>query len=232
MNDVLLVFAKVPRPGEVKTRLTPCLTSREAARLYDAFLRDALALYAQLEVDVQLHLAPPLPDEGIDEVPDRISIHKQEGDGLGARMAHAFEVAFRDGYDRAAVVGTDHPTLPPAFVRQAFTVSRADDAVCIGPSADGGFYLLGMNTFFPELFEGMTYSHDQVFRDTLDRAEAADASVTVLPRWYDVDTPEALRHMLADLDDSVEAPRTRRLIEGLGLRERFEGTRSEQSTNL
>jgi len=222
MNDVLLVFAKVPRPGEVKTRLTPFLTSREAARLYDAFLRDALALYAQLEVDVQLHLAPPLPDEGVDDVPDRISIHEQQGDGLGPRMAHAFETAFENGYDRAAVVGTDHPTLPLEFVARGFTALSEERSICVGPSADGGFYLLGMSAFVPKLFEDMTYSHDQVFRDTLARAKATDAALTVLPRWYDVDTPEALSRMADDLEEAdVEAPATRAALADLDLEGRW-----------
>jgi len=223
MDDILLIFAKAPRPGAVKTRLTPFLTSGEAARLYDAFLRDALHLYARMEVDLRLYLAPPLPDERLEDVPSRISIHSQEGDGLGARMSHAFEAALRAGYDRATVIGTDHPTLPLAFVRRAFTALGEDRSVCIGPSADGGFYLLGMSTFFPELFEGMTYSHEAVFRDTLARARAADAEITVLPRWYDVDRPEDLSRLLDDLSDaSTHAPRTRRMIDRLALADRLE----------
>jgi rSAM/selenodomain-associated transferase 1 len=221
MNDILLVFAKVPRPGEVKTRLTPFLTPQEAARLYDAFLRDALALYARLEADVQLHLAPPLPADGLGDVPDRISVHEQRGEGLGPRMAHAFEAAFEDGGDRVAVVGTDHPTLPLSALRRGFEALDTERSVCLGPSADGGFYLLGMRTFVPALFDGMTYSHAQVFDDTLRRAQDADAEVTVLPRWYDVDTPEALRRLLEDLSDpDVEAPATRAVVADLDLRAR------------
>ena len=223
MDDILLVFAKAPRPGEVKTRLTPFLTSGEAARLYEAFLRDALYLYARLEVDLRLYLAPPLLDEDLDDIPDRISVCEQEGDGLGARMAHAFETVFADGYDRAAVIGTDHPTLPLAFVRRAFTALGQARSVCIGPSADGGFYLLGMSTFVPELFEGMTYSHEAVFRDTLARSEATDAETTVLPRWYDVDRPEDLPRLLDDLSDATtSAPRTRRMIDRLALADRLD----------
>ncbi|MEF8795375.1 MAG: TIGR04282 family arsenosugar biosynthesis glycosyltransferase [Salinivenus sp.] len=218
MNDILLVFAKVPRPGDVKTRLTPFLTPREAARLYDAFLRDALALYARLEANVRLYLAPPLPDDGLGDVPDRISVHEQRGEGLGPRMAHAFEAAFRDGGDRVAVVGTDHPTLPLSHLRQGFEALDGEPAVCIGPSEDGGFYLLGMSAFYPQLFADMTYSHGDVFTDTLARIGATDAELTVLPQWYDVDTPEALARMIADLRETdVDAPRTRRAVERLAL---------------
>lgn len=218
MDAVLLVFAKIPRPGHVKTRLTPVLTPEEAARLYRAFLRDALDVYKDLPVDVRLYLAPPFSEEEVRAVPASISVHEQHGDGLGARMAAAFREAFHDGYARAAVVGTDHPTLPPAFVRQSFTALDGDRAVSIGPSADGGFYLLGMSAFYPHLFEDMAYSHDDVFADTLTRISRTDAQLTVLPQWYDVDTPAALQRLIDDLSDAEPSlPRTRALIDELDL---------------
>lgn len=218
MDAVLLVFAKVPRPGDVKTRLTPVLTPTEAAHLYDAFLHDALDLYAQLDVDVRLYLAPPLPEEELDGVPASVTVHEQRGDGLGGRMQQAFREALDDGYERAAAVGTDHPTLPPSFLRRALTALDADPAVCIGPSEDGGFYVVGMNAFYPQLFEDMTYSHAEVFSDTLARVETTDAQLTVLPRWYDVDTPTDVERMLVDLSESeLPASRTREAVRQLGL---------------
>lgn len=218
MDAALLVFAKVPRPGDVKTRLTPVLTPDEAAELYRAFLLDALALYAQLEVDVRLYLAPPVPDGPFPDRSPGVSVHRQEGEGLGARMSTAFRDTFDEGARRVSVVGTDHPTLPAAYVRQSFRALTADRSICIGPSEDGGFYLLGMNAYYPQLFEGMTYSHGDVFTDTLARIGTTDARLTVLPRWYDVDTPKALARMLADLEDAdVEAPRTRRVVDRLAL---------------
>jgi hypothetical protein len=219
MESALLVFAKAPRPGRVKTRLTPVLTPAEAARLYKAFLQDALRLYASLDVDIRLYWAPPLPDDEIEEMPDEMTVFEQEGEGLGARMKNAFHQTLEDGYERAAIVGTDHPTLPLSFVRQSFVALDASRSVCIGPSEDGGFYLLGMSAYYPQLFEGMTYSHDSVFTDTLARMGTTDARLTVLPRWYDVDTPAALGRMLDDLADSdVQAPNTRRAIEQLQLK--------------
>lgn len=221
MSDVLLVFAKVPRPGEVKTRLTPTLTPEEAAHLYEAFLYDALRQYDQLSSDVRLYVAPPLPNDGLDGLPDRVSIHMQEGEGLGARMRQAFEDAQSAGYDRAVVIGTDHPTLPTSFIRRAFAELDGSEAISIGPTTDGGFYLLGMSTVYPQLFEGMTYSHEDVFRETLKRAGRTGAEVTVLPTWYDVDTPAALEKLIADLsttDDVV--PRTRTVIDDMQLYDR------------
>lgn len=218
MDAALVVFAKVPRPGEVKTRLTPVLTPTEAAQLYDAFLRDALELYADLAVEVHLYLAPPLPNDPLTALPDSVSLFEQKGEGLGARMKRAFRDTLDRGYDRASLVGTDHPTLPLSFIRQSFAALDTPRSVCIGPSDDGGFYLLGMNGFYPQLFDGMNYSHDAVFTNTLARVGTTDARLTVLPRWYDVDTPAALERMVQDLDnEDVAAPRTRRMVETLQL---------------
>ncbi|MEM1042915.1 MAG: TIGR04282 family arsenosugar biosynthesis glycosyltransferase [Bacteroidota bacterium] len=217
----LLVFAKQPEPGAVKTRLTALLTPGEAADLYAAFLFDSLDAYRHLAetvpLDVRLYLAPsarPAP-EGF--APDGASVHAQRGDGLGARMLSAFVETFVAGYERVAVIGTDHPTLPLAFVARAFEELAAPLSVVLGPSDDGGYYLLGMNEVYPQLFQDMTYSHPHVFAETLDRAQATGAAVSVLPPWYDVDTPDALGRLAADLADGEAAHAPRRTRELLAI---------------
>ncbi len=218
MDDSLLLFAKVPRAGEVKTRLTPVLTPVEAAQLYTAFLRDTLRRLARLDADLRLYLAPPLPDDDLAGVPTDVTVHEQRGDTLADRMRTAFRETFQDGYDYVVITGTDHPTLPGSYIRQSFTVLEPSRSICIGPSEDGGFYLLGMNAFYPQPFEDMIYSHPRVFDETLKRIGGTDARLTVLPKWYDVDTPETLRRLVADLEaEDVDAPNTRRVVERLGL---------------
>lgn len=217
MDRSLLLFAKVPRAGEVKTRLTPVLTAVESARLYSAFLKDALRRFVRLEADLRLYLAPPLPN-GMEGVPSEVTVLEQEGPSLAARMQNAFRETFEAGYDTVVITGADHPTLPTSFVRQSFTVLDPRRSICLGPSEDGGFYLLGMNAFYPQPFEDMTYSHPHVFDETIKRIGWTDARLTVLPRWYDVDTPETLRRLLADLEsEDIDAPNTRRVIDRLGL---------------
>ena len=217
-QSALIVFAKRPIPGRVKTRLTPTLSPEDAAKLYEAFLRDAIHQYLALDLDIRLYLAPSansLP-EYLTQLP--ISIHEQEGPGLGTRMLHAFENTLADGYERAVVIGTDHPTLPTPFIQQAFESLGEPSAISIGPSEDGGYYLLGMNAVYPALFAEMDYSHARVFADTLDRVQQTGARLTVLPRWYDVDTPRALRRLIRDLEDPfVSAPRTRETLASLDL---------------
>ena len=211
MSDALIVFAKVPQPGAVKTRLCPPLSPEQAADLYAAMLADALAQYAALGPAVRLYLPPS--DAALDASIGAGKTFVQKGDGLGARMLRAFAETFAAGFDRAVIVGTDHPTLPSDFLGLAFDELETRQTVTLGPSDDGGFYAMGLREPHPALFLGMAYSHDRVLADTLDRAAAADLPVTLLPPWYDVDDAASLERLRADLDADA-APRTKAWLAG------------------
>ena len=212
-REALVVFAKAPVPGQVKTRLTSVLSEAGAARLYEAFLRDALGQYAALGPDVRLYWGSPLEAVPDELVPEGVSPFVQRGGGLGARMQRAFLETFAAGYERIVIVGTDHPTLPSAFIEEAFAALREPLSIAIGPSEDGGYYLLGMNEFYPQLFAGMRYSHADVLAETLARVSQTSATLTVLPMWYDVDTPEALDRLRSDLQTTdVQVSHTRRFL--------------------
>lgn len=216
MECTLIVFAKPPVPGAVKTRLMPFLTPQEAARLYQAFLADSLQQYAQLGVPVRLYWAGDQETLPNDMHLYGASVHEQHGADLAARMHAAFSESFQAGYSRVVIIGTDNPTLPTKYVRFAFKALAKTDAVVLGPSDDGGYYLLGMTRFYPVLFRGMRYSHARVFEETLGRAEQTPAHITVLPRWYDVDTKEAFWQLHKDVkDETIEASRTRRIVAAL-----------------
>ena len=207
-SSALIVFAKVPAPNKVKTRLTHLLSPQEAADLYASFLFDALEQYTGLRVDVRLYLSPT-EDSIPDELRiDGVSLHTQVGNDLGERMAHAFVETFMAGYQHAVIIGTDHPTLPSSFIEHAYNLLEKPYTVVIGPSEDGGYYLLGMNEFYPQLFQDMTYSHSNVYEDTLDRARSLKAELSILPEWYDVDTPEALQKLIGEIE-GAHAPLTR-----------------------
>ncbi|MXZ05462.1 MAG: glycosyltransferase [Rhodothermaceae bacterium] len=196
MKDrALIVFARSPVAGQVKSRLTQLLSSQEAADLYRAFLVDSLAQYASLEVDVRLYMA----DEGDPGVHlYGAKLKKQCGDGLGERMDHAFRETAAEGYEQMVIIGTDHPTLPTEFIMDAYEALSDVPAVCIGPASDGGYYLLGMSPLICGLFDGIVYSKPNVLSLTLVRARESGASVTQLPVWYDVDTPEDLRRLVSE----------------------------------
>lgn len=202
-KNALIVFAKAPVAGNVKTRLSPLLTEEEAANLYGAFLQDALQAYSAKEAfglsdSVAVRLYLPAGDElPAHLVPESATLHRQKGESLGPRMLRAFVETFSAGFERIVVVGTDHPTLPPAFVGEAFRALAQPLTITIGPSADGGYYLLGMNDLYPSLFE-MEYSHQSVFGDTMARAGNENAHTVILPEWYDVDDVQALRRLFGE----------------------------------
>ncbi len=219
-RSALIVFAKVPEPGRVKTRLSPPLDPAEAADLYGAFLHDALDRYARLGAApdgpaVRLYLGGGdgrVPD-GL--VPPGVTVHPQRGDGLGERMLRAFVETFAAGHDRAVVVGTDHPTLPPAFFALAFDALDDPLTAVLGPSDDGGYYLLGLNDIVPDLFD-MAYSHPDVFQDTLDRVMEVDLTPVVLPAHYDVDDRAALARLAREWRDGADVgPQTDRMLRTL-----------------
>ncbi|MGB3541539.1 TIGR04282 family arsenosugar biosynthesis glycosyltransferase [Rubrivirga sp.] len=220
MNAALLVFAKVPEPGRVKTRLSPPLSPEQAARLYDAFLRDALDRYArwgrETGVSIRLHLATrPGAANAFADVPAGVETLEQRGGGLGDRMMRAFVQAFATGHDRAVVVGTDHPTLPLDFFGLALDAMADPMTAVIGPSDDGGYYLLGLNDVAPAVFD-MDYSHERVFDDTLEAALEVGLQPVVLPSHYDVDDAAALDRLVQEWRAGADmGPRTARMLETL-----------------
>lgn len=219
MNAAIIVFARVPAPGLVKTRLTPALDKVEAAHLYTAFLQDALEQYARIGADIRLYLAPSSSDLEKNIVPEGVSVHDQNGKGLGGKMANAFVETFAAGYERVIILGTDHPTLPSDFIEVAFESLSSLRSVVIGPADDGGYYLLGMTDFIPELFQKMEYSHGDVFRQTLKRLPPEGVDVTILPGWYDIDTPEDVHRLACELATAGASIRhTRRAMRGLSER--------------
>lgn len=228
-RPALIVFAKVPEPGRVKTRLCPPLDPEEAAVLYGAFLRDALDRYVALACEpggptVRLYLADAAdPDAALADLPAGVETFRQRGDGLGGRMLRAFVETFAAGYDRAVVVGTDHPTLPTEFLGLAFDVLDDPLTAVLGPSDDGGYYLLGLNDIVPDLFD-MGYSHPDVFEDTLQRVVESDLTPVVLPTHYDVDDGPALARLAGEWRGGADVgARTAEVLRRLTRRGRLPG---------
>jgi rSAM/selenodomain-associated transferase 1 len=217
-RPALLVFAKTPEPGTVKTRLCPPLTPAQAATLYEAFLADALAAYAAFGanagVAVRLYLrgdaarVAPL-------VPAGVSVHAQRGDDLGQALLAAFLDTFVTGHDAAVVIGTDHPTLPTDYIALAFEALAEPRTCVLGPSDDGGYYLLGTGEVTSSLFD-LSFSHSGVFDATLDRALGAGLQPVVLPPHYDVDDADSLARLVREWrGGSAVGPRTASALDDL-----------------
>ncbi len=211
----LIVLAKAPAPGKVKTRLCPPLTHGGAARLAEAFLLDSLEEFAALAVDVRLYLAGSWTYRG--DLLCGASLHRQSTGSLGDRLMHAFQESTEQGYREIVVTGTDHPTLPKHWVMEALKHLELPDSAAIGPAADGGFYLLGLNPYASEAFAG-EFSHPLVFAETHARLTRRWERVHVLPEWYDIDTAVDLRRLAQDLRTYAGCLRTKQVLASVRVR--------------
>ena len=198
MKQALVVMAKEPVPGNVKTRLCPPLTYEMAAELYRCFLLDSFDQYVRLDRTlVIVSFFPPEWQEGLRVIiPKDFMLTPQSGDDLGERLINAFAYAFSIGNESVSIVGSDHPTMPLDYIKQSFSLMSNDqNDLVLGPSTDGGYYLIGLKKLHKELFKGITWSTEMAFKETVDRAKRLNLKVATLPQWYDVDTSEDLARL-------------------------------------
>jgi len=213
----IAIMAKAPRAGRVKTRLCPPLTHAGAADLYRAFLLDKVEQVRGLRgVSRILSYAPADERAFFAEVaPDFTLVPQSDGD-LGDRLVDLFRLLFARWGDAALVVDSDTPTLPREFLSRAIdAIERPDCGLVLGPSEDGGYYLVGLRAPRPELFEDMAWSTPTVRAETMARAARLGLRVEELPRWFDVDSGSDLARLeasLAELGGAV-APHTRRALD-------------------
>jgi rSAM/selenodomain-associated transferase 1 len=199
MRRACVIVAKAPRPGNAKTRLVPPLTPEGAATLYAGFLLDAVDLALKLDWEQVSVIHPAGSGAALAQlVPPVAVLLEQPGKGLAAALTHAVEHHLDAGFDRVVLIGSDNPTLPPAPVHAA---ARALDHVdlSIGPSLDGGYYLLGMRRMHRELFEDIEWSTSRVYAQTLDRASELGLRVRAVQAWFDVDSAQDLERLYAEL---------------------------------
>jgi rSAM/selenodomain-associated transferase 1 len=219
MTRALLVVAKQPAAGQTKTRLCPPLAADTAAALYECFLRDTLDVMRQV----------PGVERGIVYLPDDaagyfhiiapdMALTPQRGADLGERLDHLLSNALAGGAAQAVVMDSDSPTLPAAYVAEAFGRLDGDADVVLGPCDDGGYYLIGLKRPQPRLLREVQMSMPFVVRDTLALAEALGLKVALLPAWYDVDTAAELERLRAELAAASEqtAPHTRAVLAEIG----------------
>lgn len=209
MRRAVGIFAKQPRPGQVKTRLCPPLSATEAAELYRVSLEETVQ---------RLAAGPFTPVLFYAGEPDYFHSHfaglplcpQGEGD-LGARMERGLQRLLQAGCRSALLVGSDSPDLPLALLESAFAALEAVDAV-VSPAADGGYVLIGESRHHPELFRDIPWSSDQVLNLTRQRALAAAIPLRELAGWEDVDDLASLRALLRRSPDSATARHARQSL--------------------
>jgi len=206
------VMAKVPGAEPVKSRLYSVLTPEEATNLYRCFLLDRLDAVGRLAGICPVVAFTPADAEGEmrAHAPVGYRLLPQRGADLGARLSTLLTGLLEDGHAGAIAIDSDSPTLPMPYVAEAARIlETASHDVVLGPCDDGGYYLIGLSSSQPGLFDGIPWSTDAVFRLTRERAQGYGLSVHVLPRWFDVDTEADLRRVEAELTTSRHpSPRT------------------------
>ena len=221
------LMAKAPIEGEVKTRLVPPLTKREAAALHVCFLRDmaenikrvsetasASGLVVYTPVGAESAFAGVLPTE--------FKLLVQRGASLGERLCNATDDLLRQGYGAVCLINSDSPTLPESILIRAMeSLTRDGDRVVLGAAEDGGYYLIGLKNVHRNLFNEIAWSTSDVLARTRQRAAEIELPVALLPPWYDVDDAETLDRLCEELfltpssDGAYPAPHTRQFLESI-----------------
>ncbi len=201
----IAVMAKASNAGSAKTRLCPPLTFEEAAACNTAFLKDIadnlIAASAQANIAGSIAYGPPGSEAFFRaHIPASIALHEVSYPNFGACLMEALRRQFASGLGAACVLNSDSPTLPAGFlVEMAGVLAKPGDRAVLGPSADGGYYLLACKSVHARLFEDIAWSTDAVTAQTLQRAAEIGLPVHVLPEWYDVDDCAAIRTLIGEL---------------------------------
>lgn len=209
MNRAIIIMAKVPFPGTVKTRLQPILSPEKCAELAFAFLQDALKKAETVSKNVILAYSPAGQSDYFNGVVSpEITLVEQKGEDLGEKMSNAFNFAFKKDSDSAVVmIGTDSPTFPAGYISQAFEALEKDSSIVLGKSKDGGFYLIGLRKSVPKLFDRIAWSSPLVFAQITGNINKLGIEKSnLLPEHYDVDTPEDFLRMKNEIlgDESLQ----------------------------
>lgn len=200
-KSALAVMLKPPRPGEVKTRLSPPLTPDEACRLYECFIRDTFASVSRLNgADVFAAVGRSSSsnrilrkDPASELIPPGVTVFPQKGQGLGERIKNVFIELFKKGYAMAAVIGSDSPDIPLEYIKEAFTLLAGPSVdMVLGPATDGGYYLIAAKAPVKGVFKGTRWSTPFALEDTVKAARRRSLRLRFLPPWHDIDRPSDL----------------------------------------
>ncbi len=221
-NLRVILFARTPLPGQVKTRLARHIGAESTLALYSCFLTDMLEKILHAGLVPRICYFPPESRSEMERLlGSRFDYFPQTGPDLGEKMLNAFADTFSAGFQKAILVGSDFPDLPDHFLAEA--ADRLDDHDCvIGPAADGGYYLIGFkqNTFYPAVFTGIPWSTDTVYARTRGILEKAGKKIHALGVWQDIDDwPDLAGFIENQTRGGADAPQTIQCLKKLKLME-------------
>ena len=194
-DKAIIIFARLPAEGRVKTRLAKEIGDKNAAEFYrvcaEHLFLEVLKLKKQ-SIDLFLFYSDKNQADQVKKwAGDGFYFYSQTGNCLGGRMLDAFQLVFNKGYNKTIIVGTDVPDINSQLLFNAFDELDKNDFV-IGPSQDGGYYLLGMKSLEPELFIGIEWGTEKVFNDTLEKLNGKNISAKIMKKLTDIDTKKDL----------------------------------------
>jgi len=205
----LVIMAKAPRPGMVKTRLGPSLAAGSITELYRCLLDDTLALAKSLDhIEVVMMCPAPDVEDLARSVGKAVAIVAQTGDGIAAGLSSVFEQFASTGHRRVIAFNSDSPHLPASTLQRAFEMLAASDLV-VGPTYDGGYYLVGATASHPNLFLGDAMGTANALEALMAQARSLGLTVTVIEPFYDIDVLADLSRLADELLRAPErAPKT------------------------
>lgn len=188
MKRAIIIMAKVPRAGNVKTRLQPFLSAEQCILLSEAFLEDAINKAKRIGEKLMIAFSPADERGYFDKFGDEnLILTEQKGSDLGERMFNAFQFALSQNSDSAVMIGTDSPTFPADYIEQAFEFLELETDAVLGKTVDGGFYLIGLRKLNREIFENVAWSSGKTFEQTYRNIMKLDLHLREVPSWFDVD---------------------------------------------
>ena len=200
-KSAIIIMAKQPIEGKTKTRMTPHLSHNQAAALFEALVKDTIDLCAQVDqAELAIAISPPKSISYFRKIspPNTIlvpAVCQNIGDCLNQVLTHLLSI----GFESAFAINADGPTLPLEYLHQALSLIEDHDLV-LGPSYDGGYYLIGLKQPAPEIFEHIAWSTEEVLAQTITQAKKHGlAKYALLPEWYDVDNIDTLNKMSEEL---------------------------------
>ncbi|MCP4580419.1 MAG: glycosyltransferase [candidate division Zixibacteria bacterium] len=217
-QNALMIFVKYPEPGKVKTRLYPEISLSKAAELYKAMVDDIITTHSD-NIDYEIIICYA-PAERIDDfnvwLGDRYTLKAQRGPNLGDRLINAFSQVFSDGFNKAIVIGSDCPQISRTEIEAAFDALNNRDIV-IGPTEDGGYYLIGMSKLHEAAFRNISWSSDKVLGETLEILSKKRLSVDRLNSKFDIDTYRDVVRLREYLENGKPEVSTQNTLKTLGL---------------
>lgn len=195
MTDCLIVFAKEPMKGKVKTRLSPYLSQTECLKLYKQLLANTLLLARNIKCGKRI-IAYDSGDQNpsfLKKMASDFEFYRQKGRDIGERMFDAFKT-YASIDAKVVIIGSDSPDLPESYINRAFNELNENDLV-LGPAYDGGYYLIGLKKPYRSVFNGIKWSSGSVFDRTLKNAKQSNLKTAILDFWHDIDRREDLIYL-------------------------------------